>query len=55
MSEKDNLMPGKHFPASMTPPCREEILAELAKYGFEAEGDIRLIDTSHDADDIRLN
>lgn len=55
MSEKDNLKPGKHFPASMTPPCREEILAELAKYGFEAVGDIRLIDTSHDATDIRLN
>ncbi|MBO4888997.1 MAG: phosphotransferase [Firmicutes bacterium] len=55
MSEKDTLKPGKHFPASMTPPGREDILAELAKYGFEAEGDIRLIDTSHDADDIRLN
>ena len=42
MSEKDTLKPGKHFPASMTPPGREDILAELAKYGFEAEGDTRL-------------
>ena len=54
-NEEDSLKPGKHFPASMTPPGREDVLLELSKYGFEGQGDIRLIDTSHEADDIRLN
>ena len=49
------LAPGKHFPEGMQAPNREDILAELAKYGCAGGGEIALIDTTHDADDIRLN
>ena len=49
------LTPGEHFPDDMTAPSRDDILSELAKYGFASKGDISLIDTSHDRDDIRLN
>lgn len=45
----------KRLPGGMTPPGRDDILAELSKYGLQARGEIRLIDTSHGADDIRLN
>ena len=51
----DLLTPGKHFPGDMIPPTGSDILAELAGFGFNGQGDIRLIDTSHGADDIRLN
>ncbi|MBO4838158.1 MAG: phosphotransferase [Lachnospiraceae bacterium] len=50
-----SLTPGKHFPADLTPPSRGEVLSLLAQYGYAGAGDVRLIDTSHDADDIRLN
>lgn len=51
----EQLKPGKHFPERMTPPSREDVLSKLAEYGFASQGEVRLIDTSHDADDIRLN
>ncbi len=54
-SNSTELIPGKHFPANMKAPDRTEILSELLKYGYTGLGDIRLIDTSHGSDDIRLN
>ncbi|GEM_PF-74131 len=51
----ENLTPGKHFPENMTAPDRGEILAALAGFGIAGGDEIRLIDTSHGADDIRLN
>ena len=39
----------------VTPPTREEIMEELEKYGITARGELYLIDTSHDDNDIRLN
>ena len=52
----EDLMPGEYFPADLLPPGREELLAMLKAYGFEAPGEkIKLMDTSHDAADIRLN
>ena len=53
--EEDILAPGKHFPEDAVPPTREEVLGELEKYGYSCGGAIRLIDTSHGANDIRLN
>lgn len=55
ISPDEQLKPGKHFPENLTPPGREDVLSELAKYGCAGQGEIRLIDTTHDADDIRLN
>lgn len=52
----EDLTPGAYFPADLMPPGREELLAMLKAYGFEAMGEkIKLMDTSHDAADIRLN
>lgn len=53
--DKQNLIPGKYFPAHLTPPTKEDILGLLEWYGFVAQGDIRLLDTSHAETDIRLN
>ena len=55
MPDSTPLTPGRHFPADLTPPDRGEILALLAAYGYAGTGDIRLIDSSHGGDDIRLN
>ncbi len=54
-SQKTPLMPGKYFPADMRIPEQSDILSELSKFGYTGRDDIRLIDTSHSADDIRLN
>ena len=54
-SNSTELIPGKHFPADMKAPERTDILSELSEYGYTGRGDIRLIDTSHGSDDIRLN
>ena len=50
-----DLMPGKHFPADRTPPGHDDILQLLSQYGFTARGEMRLIDSSRGADDLRLN
>lgn len=56
MSENnDSLRPGKFFPAGLRAPEAADILAELARYGCVAQGELRLIDSSHSADDLRLN
>ncbi len=53
--KQSSLQPGKHFPADRRAPDRDAILEELRRFGYEAQGEIRLIDSSHGADDIRLN
>lgn len=57
MADEKELTPGKFFPADMKAPSREDVIAALAEYGIEdGEGKgIRLIDSSHSANDIRLN
>ncbi|MBR5343213.1 MAG: phosphotransferase [Oscillospiraceae bacterium] len=56
MSENtESLRPGKYFPAELPAPEAADILAELARFGCAAQGEIRLIDSSHSADDLRLN
>lgn len=47
--------PGERFPKDMEVPGRDAILAELARFGIENANAIRLIDSTHDANDIRLN
>ena len=55
LENETELLPGKFFPEHITPPDRAEILALLAGYGYITDGEVKLIDTSHGADDIRLN
>ena len=55
ISDNIELFPGNNFPKDMAAPARDDILNELAEYGFHGEGDISLIDSSHSQDDIRLN
>ncbi len=55
MGNEKELLPGEFFPADMKAPSREDVLAALAEYGFAGGEDIRLIDSSHGANDIRLN
>ena len=47
--------PGKLFPAGAVIPHRPDIAAALAEYGIEAIDSITLIDSTHDATDVRLN
>ena len=49
------LQPGERFPKDADIPDRADLLAALAGFGVEEADDIRLIDSTHGADDIRLN
>ena len=40
---------------SVSAPRIDELFSELAKFGYEERGFVKLIDTSHGDDDIRLN
>ncbi len=53
--EANSLQPGERFPAGRKAPDRAQVLAELGRYGYEARGEIRLVDSSRSAEDIRLN
>ncbi|MBQ8136855.1 MAG: phosphotransferase [Clostridia bacterium] len=46
---------GKRFPEHMPVPQRGEVLALLRGYGISFDGEIRLIDSTHDENDVRLN
>lgn len=54
-SLKTPLIPGAYFPAYRRIPERSDVLSELSKFGRAGKGDLRLIDTSRGADDIRLH
>ena len=55
MENQDELKPGKRFPREMEAPERSDILSELSKFGIQGVAAIRLIDSTHDASDVRLN
>lgn len=55
MENQDKLKPGERFPKEMEAPGRSDILAELSKFGIQGAAGIRLIDSTHDASDVRLN
>lgn len=49
------LNPSEQFPKEIEAPERSDILIELSKFSIEGADTIKLIDTTHDAADIRLN
>lgn len=49
------LKPGEQFPEEMEAPEREDILIELSKFNIGDVNTIKLIDTTRDALDVRLN
>ena len=53
--QNDILSPGEGFPAGIALPSRADLLRELAAYGIITDGAIRLIDSTRDESDIRLN
>ncbi|MBO6159714.1 MAG: phosphotransferase [Firmicutes bacterium] len=47
--------PGKYFPKDIKIPQKTDIIKVLQAYGIQDCNQITLIDSTHDADDIRLN
>lgn len=45
----------ERFPKEMEVPERADILIELSRFGIGSANAIQLIDTTHDALDVRLN
>ena len=54
-SRQEPFQPGEHFPAGAPFPQRADILTLLRDYGIPAAEEIQLIDSTHSAEDIRLN
>lgn len=52
---QEPFQPGEHFPAGAPFPQRADILTLLRDYGIPAAEEIQLIDSTHSAEDIRLN
>ena len=55
MENQDELKLSENFPKGMAAPERSDILTELSKFGIQGAAAIRLIDSTHDASDVRLN
>lgn len=56
MTEKPYILEtNEHFPKEVKAPKAGDILAELAKFGVEGAGTIKLMDSTREAADIRLN
>lgn len=56
MTEKPYILEtNEHFPREVKAPEARDILAELAKFGVEGADRIKLMDSTRDAADIRLN
>ena len=49
------LKPSERFPKEMEAPERADVLIELSKFGIGSANTMKLIDTTHDALDVRLN
>lgn len=49
------LKPSERFPKEIEIPELSDILIELSKFGIEGANTIKLIDSTHDAIDVRLN
>ena len=56
MSESQYMLEvSERFPKEMDVPALSDIISELSKYGIDGAQQIRLIDSTHDAMDVRLN
>ena len=56
MSEQRNqFLPNSKFPEGEPVPQRQDILDALSKYGIKGASQIKLIDSNHDALDIKIN
>ena len=55
VENQDILKPSEWFPKEMEAPERSDILIELSQFGIEGANTIKLIDSTHDAMDVRLN
>ena len=49
------LKPSERFPKEMEAPKRADVLIELSKFGIGSANTIKLIDTTRDVRDVRLN
>lgn len=49
------LKPSERFPKEMKAPKRADVLIELSKFGIGSANTIKLIDTTRDVRDVRLN
>ncbi|MCH5339913.1 MAG: hypothetical protein J1E01_00460 [Acetatifactor sp.] len=49
------LKPSERFPKEMEPPELSDILIELSKFDIDVANTIKLIDSTHDTMDVRLN
>lgn len=52
---QDVLKPSERFPKEMEAPERADVLIELSRFGIGSANTVKLIDTTHDALDVRLN
>ncbi len=55
MQQTNEFTPNENYPKSAPVPQRGDILSVLALFGINSANDIKLIDSTHDAEDIRLN
>ena len=51
----NEFIPNEHYPQGASVPQRGDITALLASFGIDSAGEIKLIDSTHGEDDIRLN
>lgn|GEM_PF-116313 len=55
MQQTNEFTPNENYPKSAPVPQRGDILPVLALFGINSANEIKLIDSTHDAADIRLN
>lgn len=55
MTYNDDIRTNEHFPSEVNAPARSDIELFLRNYGINTVGYIQLINSTRDADDIRLN
>lgn len=52
---QDQFVTGENFPKELPVPQRTDVLEALATFGIDGADSIRLIDSTHDSSDVRLN
>ena len=55
LENQDALAPSERFPRGMQAPEYADILNELSRFGVDGAKTVRLIDSTHDETDVRLN
>lgn len=55
IENQDILKPSERFPKEMEAPECADVLIELSRFSIGSANTIKLIDTTHDAQDVRLN